>query len=77
MEKEKAEGQMKSEYDFESLTSIRKATGKHAGEWISIVDNKIIATGANAKEVFDETKKKYPKKIPYVMKIPSDGVMLL
>lgn len=68
---------MRTEYDFESVTNVRKATGKHAGEWISIIDNKIVATGTNAKAVFDETKKKYPKRIPYVMKIPSDGVMLL
>ncbi len=68
---------MRTEYDFESVTNVRKTTGKHAGEWISIIDNKIVATGTSAKGVFDETKKKYPKRIPYVMKIPSDGVMLL
>jgi hypothetical protein len=68
---------MTSQYDFESLSNVKKETGKHAGEWISIVDNKIVATGSSAKKVFDEARKKYPKKTPYVMKIPSDGVMLL
>jgi len=68
---------MKDEYDFESVMALSKKTEKHSGEWISIVDNKIIAKGKNAKEIFDETKKKYPNKIPYIMKIPSDGVMLL
>ena len=78
MEKKEAGlGKMKTEYDFGSVMTMGKELGNHVGEWVAIVDKKIVAKGKDAKKVFDKTKKAYPTKIPYIMKIPSDGVMLL
>ena len=57
--------------------SMAQEMGKHAGKWISIVDDEIVAKGNNAKKVFMAAKKEYPKKTPLVIKVPTDGVMLL
>lgn len=62
---------------IEYTMTIGKGMEKYEGRWIGIVDKKIVANGDNAKKVFDEVKKNHPKKVPFVMKIPSDGVMLL
>jgi len=61
--------------DFTMTTS--KALGGFTGKWVSMVDNEVIAKGNDAKHVFAQAKKKYPNKIPLVMKVPTDGVMLL
>lgn len=66
---------MKSEYEY--LMSISDELGTHLGEWISVVDSEIVATGDNAKEVYDKAKEKYPDKDPFIMKIPKETVMLL
>jgi len=77
MEKRKGGRKMKSEYDFGSVMTMGKELENYVGEWIGIVDNKIVARGKDAKEAFNKTKKKYPNKIPYIMRVPNDGVMLL
>ena len=42
---------------------------KFIGEWVAICDKKVIAHGENVKEVFSQTKKKCPNKIPLITKI--------
>lgn len=43
MDKRKDEKKMKAEYDFPTILNIGKEMKNYAGEWISIVDNKIVA----------------------------------
>ena len=64
---------MKSE--FEHVMSISKTL--EAGKWIAVVGTDIVAKGDKGKEVFDEAKRKYPNKEPFIMKVPADAVMLL
>jgi len=47
-----------------------------AGKWIAVV-NKDIIEGESAKAVVKEAKLKYPKKEPFIMKVPDNSVMLL
>ena len=51
--------------------------GKHVDEWVAVVDNVVVSSGKSAKEVYSEAKKQYPAKVPFVMKVPVDKVMLL
>jgi len=62
---------------FDYVMTMGEKMGSYVGEWSGMIDGKVIARGSTAKEVFDELKKKYPKKIPFVMKVPTDEVMLL
>ncbi len=48
-----------------------------AGTWIAVVGNDLVAKGASGKEVFDIAKAKFPKKEPFIMKVPDNAVMLL
>jgi len=64
-----------SEYDF--VLSLGDKLGEYVHQWIAVVDNEIIAKGRSAKEVYDEAKRRYPNKTPFIMKVPADEVMLL
>jgi len=63
--------------NFEFSMSTGKTLSDFAGKWVSMIDNQVVAKGTDAKVVFDIAKKKYPDKVPLIMKVPTDGVMLL
>lgn len=54
--------------NFESLSE--EDISKYAGEWIAIVDNKVIVHGKSFKEVYEFVKEKYPKERPLIGKLP-------
>jgi hypothetical protein len=60
--------------EFEYIMSISETL--EAGKWIAVVGVDVIK-GDNAKEVFIKSKGKYPKKEPFIMKVPDNAVMLL
>jgi hypothetical protein len=64
---------MKSEFDYVMSQSEKLESGK----WIAVVGNDIVAQGDDAKEVFDKAKDKHPEREPFIMKVPSDSIMLL
>lgn len=66
---------MKSEFEY--IMTMGDKLGDYVDEWIAVADNKIIAKGTDAKEVFKKAKQAYPKKIPFIMKVPSDKIMVL
>jgi hypothetical protein len=66
---------MKGELEY--IISIGDKLGDYVNLWIAVVDDQIVAKGASAIEVFQQAKKQHPKKIPFVMKVPSDTVMVM
>ena len=62
---------------LEYVVSMGDKLGDYVNCWIAVVDDKIIAKGDSAKEVFFKAKKLHPDKIPFVMKVPADTVMLM
>ncbi|MDG6223680.1 MAG: hypothetical protein IAX21_09390 [Candidatus Bathyarchaeota archaeon] len=60
--------------EFEYIMSISEKLT--AGKWIAVIDKDIIE-GDSAKDVVNEAKAKYPKKEPFIMKVPNNAVMLL
>ncbi len=62
---------------LEYLMSIGDKLGDYVNLWIAVVDDQIVAKGVSATEVFQQAKKQHPNKIPFVMKVPSDTVMVM
>ena len=50
---------------------------KYSGQYIVIIDGKIIATGSEIDRILPIVIKRYQKKIPFVAKIPASGAMIL
>ena len=48
---------------------------KHEGKYIAIVDDKIVASGYNAKEVIEEAERKTGKK-PALAKVPTEDTFI-
>lgn len=66
---------MKSKYEY--IMPAREQLGKHVGEWIAVAGDEIIAFGSDAEKVYWASKAEYPDKIPFIMKIPKEKIMLL
>jgi len=43
---------------------------KYAGEWVAIVENKIVKHGKSFKKVYNSVKEEYPGKKPLFGKLP-------
>lgn len=69
----KAQGM--SEYDY--VLSVGDKLGDYVDDWIAVVDSQIIARGKTAREVYEKAKEKNPSKIPFIMKVPTEKVMVL
>jgi len=50
---------------------------KYIGKYIAIVDNKVVAYGDNAKEVWEDAKRKHPDKTPSLAKVPEEELLIL
>jgi len=64
-----------SEFDF--VLSMGDKLGEYVHQWIAVVDDKLVAKGRTPKEVYVKARKKHPTRIPFVMKVPADEVVLL
>lgn len=63
--------------ELEYVMSIGDKLGEYVDEWIAVVDNRIVARGKAAQEVYAAAKKQYPSKVPFIMKVPTAKVMVL
>lgn len=63
--------------ELEHILSMGDKLGDYVNLWIAVVDDKIVAKGSSAKEVFLKAKQEQPEKVPFVMKVPSDTVMVM
>ncbi len=50
---------------------------EYIGQWVAIVDEKIVAHGENAKQVYEHAKKEFPHKIPFLACVPKAIAMIL
>lgn len=66
----------KGKSEFECLLSMPDL-GKYVGKWIAIVDDKIVSVDDSGRVVFKEARKKYPRKTPFITKVPTNATMLL
>lgn len=55
---------------------IKADLRKYKGQYVAIVENKVVASGDNAKKVWEEAQKKTGK-IPTLAKIPKEEALIL
>jgi glycine betaine/choline ABC-type transport system substrate-binding protein len=67
---------MKDELAFyiEDAEEINK---KYSGKHIAIIDKQVVASGNDPKEVWEQAKKKYPKKQPVLAFVPKEDTLVL
>jgi Family of unknown function (DUF5678) len=68
---------MKSAFEHIMDMGDKNELSEYVGYWIGVVDGKIVAKEKDAKTAYLKTKSQYPNKVPFVMKVPTEDVMLL
>ena len=61
-----------SNYQFYMSTDL----SKYIGEWIVIIDNKVVSNGKDVKKILAKARKKYPKQRPLVTRVPNKEAMI-
>ena len=64
---------MADEYSFYLSTDL----SRYLGQWVAIVDKKVVSNGKNAKTVYDEAKKRFPAKVPFIACVPKATAMIV
>ena len=59
------------------LTDAEKINKKYSGKHIAIVDDKVVASGNDPKEVWEKAKKKCPSKRPVLAFVPKEDTLVL
>jgi hypothetical protein len=54
--------------NFESLTE--EDISKYAGQWIAVIDGKVVFNSKSFKHLYTSVKEKYPSKKPLIGKLP-------
>lgn len=49
----------------------------YAGKWVAVVRGGVVASGTNAKKVYEEAKKKHPKEEPLLDKVYGDQILIV
>ena len=63
--------------DFDYASNNPKETEKHAGKWIIVYNNKIVASDKDLLEIYPKFHKDNPKAVPLVLKVLDTPHMLL
>ena len=50
---------------------------RYKGQYVAILGSKVVASGKDAKEVWEKARKKYPKKLPTLAKLPKEETLVL
>jgi hypothetical protein len=61
--------------NFQAFLKLDKE--KYVNEYVVIVNKKLIAAGRDIVSMLKSVKKKYPKAIPFVAKVPDKSVLVL
>ncbi|MCS4541448.1 MAG: DUF5678 domain-containing protein [Euryarchaeota archaeon] len=56
---------------------LKTNLSRYKGLYIAILGDEIVASGKNAKQVWEKCRKKYPNKIPTIAKIPREETLIL
>jgi len=46
------------------------------GKWVVILDERIVVSGDNVKELIEEAKKKHPNKKLVLARVPEEGTLI-
>jgi len=67
----------KSMGEYEYVLSMGDKLGEYVDEWIAVVDNQVVSRGKTAKGVYEAAKKYDSSKIPFIMKVPTEKIMVM
>ena len=56
---------------------LKLDTSKYLNEYIVMIDKKVVGNGKDIVSILKAVYKKYPKKMPFVAKIPEKSVLVL
>lgn len=73
MEIKKEQKQVSPEFDFFVHTPL----DRYEGKYVAILGKKIVSSGLSAKEVWEKARKKHPKSIPTIAKVPRQEILVL
>ncbi len=62
-----------SEFDF----FLTNPLTQFEGQYVAILGKKVISHGSSAKKVWEQAKKKYPKSLPTIAKIPKKEILIM
>jgi len=48
----------------------------YIGEWVAICNEKIVSHGKDVKKVFEDAKKKFPREMPLLTRVPDKETMI-
>ncbi len=70
---------MKDEGEFAYVMELgaKDELSDYVGYWIAVIDGKVVAKEKDAKTAYLKSKNLYPDKVPFVMKVPTESIMLL
>lgn len=57
--------------------NLAEMISKYEGEYVAIIEDKIIAHGKDAKKVYQEAKAKFPKNIVFLGQVPRKEALIL
>ncbi len=61
------------EFDF----FLHGSLDRYEGKYIAILGKKVVSSGMSAKAVWEKARKKYPKAIPTIAKVPKQEILVL
>ena len=63
---------MDKNYQFLMKTNV----DRYIGEWVAICDQKIVSHGKDVKAIFKEAKRLFPRKTPFITRVPDKETMI-
>lgn len=48
----------------------------YAGEWVAIINKKVVAHEKSVKKLISKVKESYPKITPFVVKVPAKEILI-
>ena len=63
---------MESNYEIYLKTNL----DNYIGKWVAICDKGVVASGDNAKKVFEEAQSKFPNKKIMLVRVPDEKTMI-
>lgn len=56
---------------------LKLNTRKYTNQYVIMVDGKVVRSGKDIERLLKEVRKEYPRKLPFVAKVPKRGVLVL
>ena len=58
-------------------TYLRLDKARYKNQYVVLVDGEVVAKGKDIEKILERVQKSYPRKVPFVAKVPGDEVLVL